>query len=110
MDKLLEIAETEMQELKQPYVGSHHLFLAYLKINNNSIITYEEFRDLVLKIIGSCYKKSERILYTPYMRNIKKSNMNEKEAIKYILTDDNSITYNILNNKKIDIEKLLNTI
>ena len=33
MDELLDGAIVEMKELQQPYLGTHHLFLSYLKNN-----------------------------------------------------------------------------
>ena len=110
MDKLLNKAEQEMLALKQPYVGSHHLFLAYLNEYKNDIISYDEFKNMVIKIIGCCQKQSPRILYTPYMRELSKNNKSIKEAIKYILEDDNSIVHNILISRHIDIDKLINSL
>ena len=36
MNELFLLAEEEMKELKHPYVGSEHLFLALLKMKNDS--------------------------------------------------------------------------
>ena len=39
MDELFLIAEREMKELRQPYVGTEHIFLAFLKLFGNEFIT-----------------------------------------------------------------------
>ena len=44
MDELLDGAIVEMKELQQPYLGTHHLFLSYLKFNFD--------KDFCLKIWG----------------------------------------------------------
>lgn len=106
MEELYKIAEEEMINLKQPYVGSEHLLLAYLKIYNSKIISYDEFKRYVLEIIGSSYKQSEYILYTPIARKIKNSIFDVKEAILSILKDNDTIAYNILLSKGIEIDKL----
>lgn len=106
MDLLFSMAEEEMMSLHHPYVGTEHLMLAYLKKYQNRHITYEKFREYVLKIIGCSYKKSDFLLYTPILRKIKKECTNEYDAMIRILTDDNSIAYNLLLSQGENIEAI----
>lgn len=106
MDEMFELAEKEMIELKHPYVGTEHFMLAYLKKFNCEYITYDEFRKYVIKVIGSSYKESKYVLYTPILRNIKNECSNVCEAMIRILTDEDSIAYNLLLSMEIDIEAI----
>lgn len=105
MEELFELAEQETKELKHPYVGTEHFVLAYLKKYNNRYLTYDDFKDNVLRIIGTSYKESQYILYTPILRNIKNNCSNVYEAMVKILTDDDCIAYNILLSMDVDIEE-----
>lgn len=106
MNELFEIAEEEMLELKHPYVGTEHFFLAYLKKYKNEYIDYETFKKYVIDIIGSSYKASDYVLYTPILRDIKKNCNNIYEAMIRILTEDDCIAYNILLTKEENIEAI----
>lgn len=110
MKELFALAETEMITLKQPYVGTEHLLLAYLKKYPNKIISYDTFRKYIIEIIGSSYKESSHILYTPILRQIKNNKKSPKKSILDILSNEDSIAYNILLSKKINIEELYNEI
>lgn len=110
MEELFKIAEEEMIELKQPYVGTEHFLLAYLKKYNNKYIDYETFKKYILEIIGSSYKQSEYILYTPILRQIKNNNKSIKDSILEILSNEDSIAHNILLSKNVNIEKIYNDI
>ena len=106
MDKLFELAEEEMKKMKHPYVGTEHFMLAYLKEYGNKYIDYDTYRNYVINIIGTSYKESEYILYTPILRDIKNTSNNVIDAMVKILTDDDSIAYNILLSKGEDIESI----
>lgn len=106
MDLLFEMAEEEMFGLHHPYVGTEHFMLAYLKKFKNRYITYDRFKEYVLKVIGTSYKKSDSILYTPILRKIRNECTNEYDAMIKILTDDNSIAYNLLLSQGEDIEAI----
>ena len=43
MDKLFYMAEKEMFVLHNPYVGTEHFFLSYLKEYGSNVISYEDF-------------------------------------------------------------------
>lgn len=107
MDEIFKIAEQEMLDLKQPYVGSEHILLAYLKKYNNKYLSYDRFKSYIEEIIGNSYKKSEYILYTPIVRNLKNEVSDIKECLKRILSDTDSIAYNILLSKNENIEKII---
>lgn len=85
-----------MKELKQPYVGTHHLFLAYLKENKCDLIDYDTFKKKVKDIIGSCKKENEVILFTPLLRSFIDNEEKIEIVVDKILKDSNSIVYNIL--------------
>lgn len=104
MDELLEVAIKEMQELRQPYLGTHHLFLSYLKMHKLDWINYDTFKTYVIEIIGSCYKSTDYVIYTPLVRKLVDNNKDINRLINEILFDDNSIVYNILLSKNINIE------
>lgn len=106
VEELFTLAEEEMLDMYHPFVGTEHFVLAYLKVYGNKYITYDRFKESILKIIGKSYKKSEYILYTPKLRQIKNECHNIYEALVKILTDDDSIAYNILLSSGEDIEKI----
>lgn len=106
MEELFKIAEEEMINLHHPYVGTEHFMLAYLKVIGNKYITYDKYLEYIRKIIGRSIKESEYILYTPILREIKDECTNYIEAVLRILTDEDSIAYNILLSSGEDIEKI----
>lgn len=107
MDKLFKMAEEEMMSLHHPYVGTEHFLLACLKSYPIDELSYEELYEYILKIVGRAYKKSQYILYTPILRDVKKMYKDKREAIKFILNNDDSLAYNILLNKGENIESIL---
>lgn len=106
MEEIFKIAEEEMLDMRQPYVGTEHFLLSYLKLYGNRYINYDKFKKYILDIIGSSYKKSEYILYTPKLRKIKNECNNIYDAMVRILTDEDSIAYNILLSSGEDIESI----
>lgn len=106
MNNLFALAENEMKDLKHPYVGTEHFMLAYLKEYGNKYIDYDTYKEYIIEIIGMSYKESEYVLYTPILRKIKNECNNVYEAMVRILTDDDSIAYNILLSKGCDIEAI----
>lgn len=110
MDKLFFLAEQEMFILHNPYVGTEHFLLAYLKEYGSNVITYDDFKKIIIKVIGSSYLASQYVLYTPILRYVKENIIDVKEALNYILSNDDSIAYNILKINDIDIEILLKEI
>ena len=75
--KVIILAKSEMCELNHPYVSSEHLLLAILKNQNNVStnlkkygVTYQKFKEEIIKVIGIGKKKSEWTLYTPMFKTI----------------------------------------
>lgn len=70
-------AKSEMINLGHPYIGTEHLLLSILK---NSIdisdrvskynLSYESFKNELVKIIGTTNKNNEYFLYTPLLRKV----------------------------------------
>ena len=114
MEDLFILAEEEMKKLRHPYVGTEHFMLAYLSKYNNKYIDYNKFREYIIDIIGISNKETEYVLYTPILRNIKNTCFNIYDAMVKILTDEDTIAYNILLSKNEDIEaiylNIINTI
>ena len=74
---ILDLAEKERLNLKHPYVGSEHLFLALIKTNNSLSeylkkynLIYDDFKKELINVVGSCSKSSSTNLYTPLLRKI----------------------------------------
>ena len=70
-------AKLEMLELKHPYVGTEHLILAILHTKNNLTqrlekynLTYNKFKNEIIKTIGKGSKKSEFFLHTPLLKKV----------------------------------------
>ena len=74
--KILLGAKKEMKQLKNPYVGSEHLLLAILdnkeldltKKLNSYNLTYKNFRDEIVKVIGTSKESNDWYLYTPLLK------------------------------------------
>ena len=70
-------AKDEMMSLNHPYVGSEHLLLSILR-NDSSLssrlsnysLTYDAFKNEIIKIIGKGSKKSPFVIYTPMLKKI----------------------------------------
>lgn len=75
-------SKEEMLELNHPYIGTEHLVLSILKQKNNLSeklatfgLTYQTFKDEIIKIIGRGTKKSQFFLYTPLLKKIIENSM-----------------------------------
>ncbi|MEG0138440.1 MAG: ATP-dependent Clp protease ATP-binding subunit [Bacilli bacterium] len=75
--KIIVSAKKEMHDLKHPYVGSEHLLLAILKVDNNISnklkeydFTYDLFKQEIIKLVGIGKKASDWFLYTPLLKRI----------------------------------------
>ena len=89
------MAEIERDDLNHPYVGTEHFVLAYLKSNMIGNVSYNAFKNEIIKVIGKGTKKSIFNLYTPILRYVKNNFNDINLAINYILNNNNSIAYNI---------------
>lgn len=76
--KVLLNAKKEMTMLKHPYVGSEHLLLSILSNENLDItvklndygISYNKFKDEVIRVIGKGNITNTWFLYTPLLKRI----------------------------------------
>ena len=76
--KVLVNMQKEMMSLKHPYVGSEHLLLSLLKYGEveyakrfESVgVTYDSFRNELIKIVGIGKSTNDYYLYTPLLRNV----------------------------------------
>lgn len=125
-NKILEIAEKEMLKCHHPYVGTEHLLLSLLQNKNIKRIctkynlTYLNYKENLLNIIGSSTKESKYILYTPLLKLVinkakQDSNQDNKQLDEYyllnsLLTYKDGIGVTILNGMGIDLESILKEI
>ena len=92
--KILVESKKEMYELKHPYVGSEHLLLAILKQDNEIAsklkeynLTYNIFKEEIIKIVGIGGSASKWFLYTPLLKRvIKNAIIDSKENNQGIVT------------------------
>lgn len=75
--KIFKKAESEMQDLRHPYVGSEHLLLALLSNNdklatilNKNNLSYKVFKNELINIVGKGSQKAELTLYTPLLKRV----------------------------------------
>lgn len=75
--KIMVIAKEEMYNLKHPYVGSEHLLLAILKVDNEISkslleydISYKKFKKEIVNILGYGKEYPSYFLYTPLLKRI----------------------------------------
>ena len=122
--KVLMISKKEMQELKHQYVGSEHLFLSLLKIDNDSSkklnefgITYDKFKDKLIELVGVGNEDNPWFLYTPLLKRVletallisKESSLNEvttEHLLFAILEEGDGVAVRVLNKLAIDISEL----
>lgn len=122
--KVLLNAKKEMQELKHPYVGSEHLFLSLLKLNNDLSkklkdfgITYSKFKDKLIELIGYGKEKNDWFLYTPLLKRVmetallisKESTPNEvtvEHLLFAILEEGSGVAVRVLNEMDIDVSDI----
>ena len=127
--KVLVNMKQEMISLKHPYIGSEHLLLSLLKYGEKGIkdklknhgITYDIFRNELIKIVGMGKESNDFYLYTPLLRNILETvNYNVEENNKEyatcedlllgILEEGEGIAIRIIISMGIDIDKLYDEI
>ena len=92
--KVLLLAKKEMSDLCHPYVGSEHLLLAILhnvelqvtKLLNEYGITYDIYKNEIIKVIGIGKTTNTWFLYTPLLKRI------IENAIYDSKDDDNLVT------------------
>lgn len=124
---VLKNAEREMYELNHPYVGSEHVLLAILKDKsqirdklNLLGVSYEIFKNNLIKIVGKSNIRSETILYTPLLKKIIQNSLeiatieNRKvilnDIVISLLESGEGIAIRILLNMNVDLDELYNLI
>lgn len=125
--KVLVMANKEMSELKHPYVGSEHLFLAILKQNQDIAsklkkykITYKIFKEELIKVIGIGKVKSDWFLYTPLLKRVLENTIIESKEtndeitvttlLLSLLNEGDGVAIRILIGLGVDINKLYSEI
>lgn len=125
-NKILKIAEKEMLMCHHPYVGTEHLLLSLLQNKNIQNIcskynlTYLNYKESLLNIIGSSTKESKYILYTPLLKLVlnkakEDSSNDNKELDEYYLLNSllnykDGIGCTIINGMGIDLDGILEEI
>ena len=121
--KALELAKKEVYELNHPFVGSEHLLLGILSINNNLTnklkkygLTYKKFKQELIKIVGIGSEKTKWFLYTPLLKKILErvvtdsKDLNEEITLTNlflsIINEGEGVAYRILDNMNLDLDKI----
>lgn len=123
--KILLGAKKEMKQLKNPYVGSEHLLLAILdnkeldltKKLNSYNLTYKNFRDEIVKVIGTSKESNDWYLYTPLLKRILESaildckeNKDDSVTVEHLflalLEEGEGVAIRILMGMNVDIDAL----
>jgi len=122
--KVLILAKAEMMELKHPYVGSEHLFLAILKGKNvvskrleDFGVTYSSFKNELIKIVGVGTEENPWFLYTPLLKRIlenasltaRELNASEVQILHLVLAmleEGDGIAIRILSSMDVDIDDI----
>ena len=127
--KVLLNMQNEMTMLRHPYIGSEHLLLSLLKYGNNDIkeklknngITYDIFRNELIKVVGMGKESNNFFLYTPLLRNVietasMNANDNNKDYVdsydllEAIFLEGEGIAIRILLGMNIDIDDIYDDI
>lgn len=122
--KILIQAKKEMIDLKHPYVGSEHLFLAMLKQKNDISkklndfgIIYSKFKDKLIELVGIGNDTNNWFLYTPFLKRVletsllisKESSKNEvtqEHLIFSVLEEGDCVAVRVLEKMDIDINDI----
>ena len=126
--KVLLNMQKEMVSLKHPYIGSEHLLLSLLKYGDSYYIqkfsdvgvTYDSFRDELIKIVGIGKSSNEFFLYTPLLRNVLetasmdscdkgKKMVDTADLFLALLDEGEGVAIRILIGMSVDIDDLYET-
>ena len=123
VSRIFKQAEEEMLDLHHPYVGSEHLLLSILKcdktlasIASKFDLTYDNFKNELLLVVGSATKISSFILYTPLLKRIiaqagedaKESSeeLTAKHLFRAIIEEGEGIAIRLLYGMDINLDRL----
>lgn len=122
--KVLISAKFEMSDLRHPYVGSEHLLLSILKENNDISerfkkygITYQIFRNELIKIVGVGNSDSNYFLFTNLLNRIienstiicKDLSCNEVSVLHLVIAffeESDGVAFRILSSLDVDFPQL----
>ena len=123
--KALVLAKKEMQLLKHPYVGSEHLLLSILSMDylpltkrlNQYGITYKQFKEELIKIVGIGKESNDWFLYTPLLKRVietaildskekKETEVSVNQLFLSLLDEGEGIAIRLLIGMNIDIDEL----
>ena len=123
--KVLLGARKEMINLKHPYVGSEHLLLAILSNEKRDLtiklskygITYEKFKNEIIKVIGKGSISNTWFLYTPLLKRIiesaamdAKDHKCDEVSVNHLfmamLEEGDGVAIRLLMGMKIDVDLL----
>ena len=116
-------SKKEMKALKHPYVGSEHLLLSILKVNNNVSkklkeykLTYDSFKDALIKIVGVGTIDSDLFLFTPLLKRVIETatidareigmNVGVDNLFKALLEEGEGVAIRVLLSMDIDMDDL----
>ena len=116
VENLISDAKNEMKKLKHPYVGTEHLLLALLsdskveKVTAAYGLTYDKFRDKIIKIVGTGEKVEKECILTPKLRSLldeivysKRDKLVKLDFIRGILCDGEGVACRLLVTMDIDL-------
>lgn len=120
--RVLVEARKEVLELHHPFVGSEHLLLGILKCSDASKrlkeygITYENFKNELINIIGIGNEKTSRFLYTPLLKRViitatedakeLNSSITVENLLSALLEEGEGVAIRTLLAMNIDLEKI----
>lgn len=122
--KILLMAKKEMLYLKHPYVGSEHLLLSILHNSKSDItnflddcgITYDNYKDEIIKVIGVGNTTNSWFLYTPLLKRVIENAILDSKEINSsvtveklflsLLEEGDGVANRVLMGMNIDIDAL----
>lgn len=126
--KALILARKEMRLLKHPYVGSEHLLLAILSMDDLELtkhlnrvgLTYDKFRNELLNVVGMGKDTNDWFLYTPLLKRViesaildSKENGDTEVSIMQLflalLEEGEGIAIRLLLGMNVDVDELYQT-
>ncbi len=116
VENLISDAKNEMKKLKHPYVGTEHLLLALLsdskveKVTATYGLTYDKFRDKIIKTVGTGEKVEKECILTPKLRSLldemvysRRDRLVKLDFIRGILCDGEGVACRLLVTMDIDL-------
>lgn len=117
--KVLIFAKKEMFDLKHDFVGTEHVMLGILKFDNSVCkvlnkynVTYDKFKNKLVSTVGNGKKENSLFLYTPLLKRVMESCVNNKNCISIynlfneIIDEGDGVAIRILLSLNVDIDKI----